>query len=163
MSKESIALKEKEVAEIEGKIKRAKSVILVDYRGISVFDDTLLRNTLRAEKIEYKVIKNRLMLRAFRLAGYDGFDKVLEGPTAVAFGYDDAVAPAKILTETAKKLNKMAAKGGLAEGTVLDGAGVAALAKIPTKPVLVAQLLGMLQNPMRSLAAALSEIAKKKA
>jgi len=163
MSKESIALKEKEVAEIVGKIKRAKSVILIDYRGITVFDDTRMRNALRAEKIEYKVIKNRIMLRAFNATGYAGFDKTLEGPTAVAFGYADAVAPAKILTETAKKLNKMAVKGGVAEGRKLSVADVMNLAKMPPKPVLVGQLLGMLTSPMRSLAVALAEVAKKKA
>ena len=163
MSKEIIALKEKEVSEIKEKIKKAKSVVLIDYRGISVFEDTQMRNALRNENIEYKVIKNRIMLRALKLSGYEGFDKALEGPTAVAFGYDDAVAPAKILADTAKKLNKLALKGGIAEGKALDDKGVLALAKIPAKPMLIAQLLGLLTNPMRSLAVAMSEIAKKKA
>ena len=163
MSKEIIAQKEKEVAEICAKVKRAKSVILVDYRGITVFDDTALRNALRKENVEYKVIKNRLMLRAFNDAGYKGFDKVLEGPTAVAFSYGDAVVPAKILTDTAKKLNKLALKGGVAEGKILSAAEVGTLAKIAPKPVLLGQLVGMLVSPMRSLAVVMSEIAKKKA
>ena len=155
--------KEKEVAQVREKIQKAKSVVLIDYRGLSVAQDTEMRTTLRKENVEYKVIKNRIMLRALKLAGYEGFDKILEGPTAVAFGYEDAVAPAKILADTAKKLNKMALKGGVAEGKILDEKAMAALAKIPAKPVLVGQLLGLLTNPMRSLAVALSEIAKKKA
>lgn len=163
MSQEILAQKEKEVAEIKSKVEKAKSVILVDYRGLTVLEDTQLRNALRKENVEYKVIKNRAMLRAFKLAGFEGFDKMLEGPTAVAFGYGDAVVPAKILAETGKKLNKVALKGGLAEGKVLSDKDVAAFAKMPAKPVLVAQLLGLLTNPMRSLAVAMSEIAKKKA
>jgi large subunit ribosomal protein L10 len=162
-NKDIISKKASEVAEIRQKIEKAKSVILYDYRGLTVLEDTNLRNALRKERIEYKVIKNRIMLRAFEAAGFKGFDKTLEGPTAAAFGYDDAVAPAKILADTAKKLNKTALKGGVCEGKVLDGADTLALAKMPPKPVLVAQLLGMLTAPVRSLAVALSEIAKKKA
>jgi large subunit ribosomal protein L10 len=163
MSKEILAQKEKEVAAIKAKIDQSKSVIMFDYRGLTVLEDTQLRNALRKEKVEYKVIKNRLMLRALNDAGYPGFDKVLEGPTAVAFGLEDAVAPAKILAETAKKLNKTKLKGGVAEGRKLNEAEVLSLAKMPAKPVLVAQLLGLLTSPMRGLAVALSEIAKKKA
>lgn len=161
MSKEIIALKAKEVEEVQAKIEKSKSVILFDYRGITVAEDTAMRNELRENNIEYKVIKNRIMLRAFQKAGYEGFDSVLEGPTAVAFGYDDAVAPAKVLCDTVKKLNKMAVKGGVVEGNICNEQEVAVYAKIPSKPVLVGQLLGMLTNPMRSLAVALSEIAKK--
>lgn len=163
MSKEIIALKEKEVAEVLEKINKSKSVILFDYRGITVSEDTAMRNEMRDNNIEYKVIKNRIMLRAFQKAGYEGFDSVLEGPTAVAFGYDDAVAPAKVLSDNVKKLSKMAVKGGVVEGKICDVAEITTLARIPAKPVLVGQLLGMLTNPMRSLAVALSEVAKKQA
>ncbi len=162
-SKEILKKKKSEVAGIKEKIEKAKSVILYDYRGLTVLEDTNLRTALRKEKVEYKVIKNRIMLRAFEAAGYKDFNEILQGPTAVAFGYDDAVTPAKILADTAKKLNKTALKGGMCEGRALDTAAVTALAKMPPKPVLVAQLLGMLTAPVRSLAVALSEIAKKKA
>ena len=161
-SKTILAQKEKEVNEIVEKIKKSASVILIDYRGLTVAQDTEMRVSLRKDKVEYKVIKNRIMLRALKLAGYEGFDKILEGPTAVAFGYDDAVTPAKILADSIKKYNKMALKGGVAEGKVLDAAATVALAKTPSKPVLLAQLLGLLTNPTRSLAVAISEIAKKK-
>ncbi|MCL2374931.1 MAG: 50S ribosomal protein L10 [Firmicutes bacterium] len=161
-SKKILAAKKKAVDEIVEKIQKAKSVILIDYRGLTVLEDTNMRNALRKENIEYKVIKNRLMLRAFEKAGYKDFAKILEGPTAVAFGFEDAVAPAKILDETAKRLKKMQLKGGVAEGKTLNEAEVQALARIPSKPILVAQLLGLLTNPMRSLAVACKEIAAKK-
>jgi len=162
-SKVILKQKQDEVAALVDKIKKAKSVILVDYRGLTVAQDTEMRVLMRKENVEYKVIKNRIMLRALKLAGYEGFDKVLEGPTAFAFGYDDAVTPAKILADSAKKYNKMTLKGGVAEGKILSDAETVALAKIPAKPVLLAQLLGLLTNPMRSLAVAVSEVAKKKA
>jgi len=162
-SKEILKQKEKEVADIVEKIKKSKSIILFDYRGISVLEDTALRVNLRKDNVEYKVIKNGILSRALDIAGYKGLDEYLAGPTAVAFGYEDAVTPAKILVDTTKKLNKMAVKGGLCEGKKCDANEVIALSKIPAKPVLVGQLLGLLTNPMRSLAVALSEIAKKKA
>lgn len=162
MSKEAIELKKKEVADIVDKVKRAKTIVLVDYRGLNVAQDTEMRVAMRGAGVDYKVLKNRLVLRAFNECGYTEFGKVLEGPTAVAFGYEDAVAPAKIVADTvAKTNNKISIKGGIIEGKAASVEEVNALAKIPAKPVLVAQLLGMLQTPVRSLAVALSEIAKK--
>ena len=164
MSKETIELKAKQVEEITEKVKKAKSVVLVDYRGLTVAQDTEMRVALRNAGVDYKVLKNRLVLRAFNACGLDGFEKVLEGPTAVAFGYEDAVAPAKIVADTvAKTNNKIAIKGGVIEGKQASVEEINTLSKIPAKPVLVGQLLGMLTSPMRSLAVALSEIAKKTA
>lgn len=160
MSAESIKLKEQQVAEYAEKFGKAKSVVLVDYRGLTVAEDTAMRNEMRKAGVEYKVVKNRLMARAFAAAGIPGFD-VIEGPTAVAVSYDDAVAPSKIVVDTVKK-DKIAVKGGVVEGKVMDANGIKTVATIPAKPVLVAQLLGMLQSPLRGLAVALSEIAKKK-
>ena len=160
MSAESIKLKEQQVAEYAEKFGKAKSVVLVDYRGLTVAEDTAMRNEMRKAGVEYKVVKNRLM--APPAAGIPGFD-VIEGPTAVAVSYDDAVAPSKIVVDTVKKTNdKIAVKGGVVEGKVMDANGIKTVATIPAKPVLVAQLLGMLQSPLRGLAVALSEIAKKK-
>ena len=162
MSKEAIAQKAQQVEDIAEKVKKAKSVVLVDYRGLTVAQDTEMRVSLRQAGVDYKGLKTRLVLRAFNGCGFDGFEKVLEGPTAVAFGYEDPVAPAKIVAETVTKTNnKIAIKGGIIEGKQASVDEINALAKIPAKPVLVAQLLGMLTNPMRSLAVALSEIAKK--
>ena len=162
MSAETIKLKEQQVTEYAEKFGKAKSIVLVDYRGLNVAEDTSMRNELRKANVEYKVVKNRLILRAFVNAGYEGFDSVLEGPTAIAVSYDDAVAPAKIIVDNVKKTNKIAVKGGVVEGKIMDAQGVTKVASIPAKPMLVAQLLGMLQSPVRGLAVALSEIAKKK-
>ena len=162
MSKEAIAQKAQQVEEISEKVKKARTIVLVDYRGLTVAQDTEMRVNMRNAGVDYKVLKNRLVLRAFNGCGFDGFEKVLEGPTAVAFGYEDAVAPAKIVSETvAKTNNKISIKGGIIEGKQASVEEINALAKIPAKPVLVGQLLGMLTNPMRSLAVALNEIAKK--
>ena len=162
MSKEAIAQKAQQVEEIVEKVKKSKSIVLVDYRGLTVAQDTEMRVNMRKAGVDYKVLKNRLVLRALNNCGFDGFEKVLEGPTAVAFGYEDAVAPAKIVAETVTKTNnKIAIKGGIIEGKQASVEEVNALSKIPAKPVLVGQLLGMLTSPMRSLAVALSEIAKK--
>ena len=112
MSAETIKLKEQQVAEYVEKFGKAKSVVLVDYRGLNVAEDTLMRNDLRKANVEYKVIKNRLVLRAFNNAGIAGFDTVLEGPTAMAISYDDAVAPAKIIVDNVKKTNPGNNPGG---------------------------------------------------
>ena len=117
MSKEAIALKAKQVEDIAEKVKKAKSVVIVDYRGLTVAQDTEMRVNMRNAGVDYKVLKNRLVLRALNNCGFEGFEKVLEGPTAVAFGYEDAVAPAKIVAETITKTNnKIAIKGGIIEG-----------------------------------------------
>ena len=163
LEKEALKLKKEQVAQLEDKIKRAAGIVIIDYRGITVEEDTNLRSALRAANVEYKVIKNRLILRAFKNSGYDGLDKVFEGPTAVAFSYDDATAPARIISENIKKLNKLSMKGGVVENQVMDAAGINKIATIPSKNVLLGQLLGLLTSPMRSLAVALNEVAKKQA
>lgn len=162
MSEKSIAVKEQIVSDLTEKVKKAQSIIVVDYRGLSVAEDTAMRTEMRAQNIEYAVIKNNIVLRALNAAGFTGFDNDLKGPTAVAISYDDAIAPAKILVDNATKLKKMKIKAGLIEGKKVNEAEIQTFAKIPAKPVLVAQLLGMLTNPVRSLAVCVSEIAKKK-
>lgn len=163
MSKEILKAKEQAVEALSEKFSKAKSIVLVDYRGMSVAEDTALRNELRKEGVEYKVIKNRIMLRAFDKAGFKGFEETLQGTTAVAISYEDAVMPAKILADNAKKLNKTALKGGVVEGAIMDENKIKEIATIPSKNVLLAQLLGLLTSPMRSLAVAVSEVAKKNA
>ena len=160
---EALKLKREQVAQLEEKVKSAAGIVIIDYRGITVEEDTNLRSALREAGVEYKVIKNRLILRAFQNSGYEGFDKIFEGPTAVAFSYDDATAPARIISENIKKLNKLSIKGGIVEHQVMDAAAINRIATIPSKNVLLGQLLGLLTSPMRSLAIALSEVAKKQA
>lgn len=162
-NKEVLAQKEKKVAELVEKIKKAKSIVLVDYSGISVAEDTLLRAEMRKNNVEYKVLKNTALSRAFKEAGFDGLDQYLEKTTAVAFSYEDAVAGAKVIAETSAKIKKLPFKGGVIEGVVSNADQVVALSKIPPKPVLLSQLLGLLTAPMRNFAVVVAEIAKKKA
>ena len=162
MSEAIMNAKKQIVSDYAEKIGKSKSFVLIDYRGLTVAEDTALRVALRKENVEYKVVKNRLILRAIEQAGIECIDSSLfEGPTAIAISYEDAVAPAKVLTDNAKKTKKTALKGGVVEGKVLTVDEIEKVATIPAKPVLVAQLLGMMQSPVRSLAVVLSEIAKK--
>lgn len=153
--------KKEVVSGIQEKLSKAKSAVLVDYRGLTVIQDTEMRAELRKNKVEYKVLKNRMVLRALNNLGYTGFDQALEGPTAVAISYDDPVVPSRILSDCAKKYQKTAVKGGVVEGRCYNAAEMKAVAAIPAKPVLVAQLLGLLTSPARGLAVALDQIAKK--
>ena len=155
--------KEEQVNALAEKFSKAKGIVLVDYRGMTVAEDTALRNELRKENVEYKVIKNRIMLRAFDKVGYKGRDEVLQGTTAVAISYEDPVVPAKILSDNARKVNKTKLKGGVVEGSIMDEKQIAAVASIPSKATLLGQLVGLLTSPMRSLAVAVSEVAKKNA
>lgn len=152
------------VSEIENLAKDAKSIVLVDYRGISVAQATELRETVRSAGGTYKVYKNRLMKIAFENLGINFPASDFEGTTAVIFHGSDEVAPAKIALDGSKKYNNtLKLKSGYVDGKYFDLAEITTLANIPSRDVLLAQLLGMLTNPMRSLAVAVSEIAKKNA
>ncbi len=157
----SIELKKQQVEQIVEKIKASKSVVLVDYSGLTVKEDTELRSNFRKNGVEYRVLKNTLLKRAFNELGYTEFDNSLNGATAVAFGLDDAVAGAKTISEAIKKYNKIAIKCGLLDGAYLDENGVKVLATIPSKEVLVARLLGVLTAPIRNLAVVANMIAEK--
>lgn len=160
-SKEIIAQKEQLVNEVAEKIAKAKSIVLVNHCGLTVEQDTALRVDMRKADVEYKVIKNTILVRAFEKAGYTGFEKVFEGPTAVAFSYEDTVAGAKIVVENGTKTKMLEIKGGVIEGKIASIEEIKVLASIPAKPVLIGQLLGLLTSPMRGLAVAISEVAKK--
>ena len=162
-SKAIIAPKEALVDEVAEKIKKAKSIVLVNHCGLTVEQDTALRVDMRKANVEYKVIKNSILLRAFEKCGLTGYEKVFEGPTAAAFSYEDTVAGAKIAVENGDKTKKLELKGGVIEGKAATIEEVKVLASIPPKPVLLSQLLGLLTAPMRNLAVVLSEIAKKSA
>ncbi len=159
----NIEIKAGKVTEISGKIARSQSVILFDYRGLTVEQVTELRNEMRKAGIEYVVLKNALVERA---AKQDNIDErihdFLKGPTAFAFGYDDAVAPAKILKETVKKLKKCEIKGGIVNGKVFNADEVNTLADLPSREQLLARLLGSMMSPISGLAVALDQIAKKR-
>ena len=152
------------VSEIESLAKDAKSIVLVDYRGITVSQATELREAVRSAGGTYKVYKNRLMKIAFEKLGIEFPASDFEGTTAVIFHGSDEVAPAKIALDGSKKFTKhLVLKSGYVNGKYLNTEEVTAFANIPSRDVLVAQLLGLLTNPMRSLAVAISEVAKKNA
>ncbi|AHF05886.1 50S ribosomal protein L10 [Desulfitobacterium metallireducens] len=160
------------VTEIKEKFQGASGVVIADYRGITVAQATQLRAQLRQAGVEYRVLKNTLVSRAAHEVGIEGLDSYLEGPTAVAFSADP-VAPAKVLSDFAKGVKTFAIKGGVVEGKVVDSNGVKALAELPSREVLLTQvvrgmqapLVGMvnvLQGPIRKMGYALEEVRKLK-
>lgn len=154
-------LKGKQIEEIKAKIQSSNSMVVLEYKGITVAEDTAMRAQFRAQDVEYRVLKNRLFLKALKDLGIEGFDSHLEGTTAVAFAHGDALAPAKIVAENAKKIKALQIKCGMMDGGYIGADVVEKLASIPSKEVLLAQLLGMLQSPLSALARVLSEVAKK--
>ena len=139
------------VEEIKDKFSKAKTLAFVDYRGITVDEDTAMRRKFREAGCEYKVYKNRLMLKALSDLGIECSANYFEGTTAVAIGYEDEVAPAKILCDTISKTKKMAIKFGILNGVSVSAENIEALAKLPSKEELIAKLLGTLNNPITSL------------
>lgn len=160
------------VDELADKLSDAISGVLIDYRGITVEQDTELRNQFRAAGVEYSVIKNTLTRLACNKVGLDDLDDILHGPTSLAISNTDAVAPAKVISEYIKKNDKISIKSGFVEGKVISANEIKALADIPSKEVLYAQLLYGLNSPItglvtvlngtiRSLVLALNAIAEK--
>jgi len=131
MSAETIRVKEEKVGEITELFRDAKSVVLVDYRGLTVEEATNLRNEFRKEGVKYHVLKNAMVDRAAAQLNIEGLSEYLKGPSAFAFGYTDPVLPAKIVTDFIKKTKKMSIKAGLVDGKVIDEKGVKALADSP--------------------------------
>ena len=162
MSK-NIELKKGVVADIKQKFEKAQTAVLVDYRGLNVAEDTELRNQLRKAGVEYAVLKNTMINLAIQDMGLDDMKAHLEGPTAVAFGYEDAIAPAKILSEFVKKSKKMTIKCGVCDGAYLDEAGVQALANTPSREVLIAKIMGSMMSSVSKFVYALEAIRKKQA
>lgn len=145
------AEKQATVTEIREKLEKAKGAVLADYRGLNVADATKLRRTLREAGVEFRVLKNTMTRIAAQEAGIQGLDSYLEGPTAVAFGFTDLVAPAKILSQFAKENKNLVIKAGIVEGKVVNEEGVKALADLPPKEVLIAKMLGSMQAPLSGL------------
>lgn len=144
------------VADIRQKLERASGVVFVEYAGMNVLEVTDLRNQLRKAKVEYRVLKNTLVDRAANELSIAGLEPFLKGTTAVAFGYEDPIAPAKVLTEYVKKAGKLQIKCGLVSLKLVSAGEVEALAKIPAREVLVAKLLGSMNAPATRLVSVLN-------
>ena len=149
------ARKEQKAEQVElltEKLKKAKVAVLTDYRGLTVSQLQELRGRLRTGDVEYRVVKNTLTRRAADAAGVPALKAELEGPVAIAFGYDDLSTPAKLLNDFARTTRlKVDIKGGLVEGRVYSPDQVKQLADLPSREVLIAQLLGTLQSPVGQL------------
>ena len=156
-----VELKQPIVQAIAEDIKDAASVVLVDYRGLTVAEDTALRKQLREAGIVYKVCKNTMMKRALEGTDFAALDEHLEGPSAIAISKDDATAPARILCKFAKDAKALELKAGVVEGTVYDVAGLTELSKVPSREELLSKLLGSLQSPITNLARVLNQIAEQ--
>ncbi len=155
--------KQAQVAALTEALKSAHSGVLVDYRGITVEEDTALRKELRENGVEYKVVKNTLLRRALDSLDMSELDGVLNGSTSLAVTQGDPIAPMSIINKHAKKMgdDRFNIKAGFMDGKVLPLEDVYALAELPSKDALMAQLLGMLLMPITSLAAVSSAIAEK--
>ena len=156
-----VELKQPIVQEISENIKDAQSVVVVDYRGLTVAEDTQLRKALREAGVTYKVYKNTLVSRAVEGTQFESLRDVLEGPNAFAISTTDATAPARVLADFAKKAPALEVKAGVVEGNFYDEAGMKAISSIPSREVLLSKLLGSLQSPITNLARVLNQIAEK--
>lgn len=156
-----VELKQPIVEEISASIKDAQSVVLVDYRGLTVEQDTNLRRQLREAGITYKVYKNTMMNFAFKGTDCEALAPYLEGPSAVAISTTDATAPARVLAKFAKEADKLEIKAGIVEGIAYDAAGIADIAKIPSREELLSKLLGSIQSPITNFARVMNQLAEK--
>lgn len=158
-----IEQKQQLVDEIADRLARSKSTIVTDYRGLSVAEVTELRKQLREAGVEYHVFKNTMTRRAAEKVNIEGVDSLLTGPNAIAFGFEDAVAPAKVLFNFAKAHKALELKGGIVEGRVVGASEVENLATLPSREGLLSMLLSVLQAPMRNFAYAVKQVAEQKA
>lgn len=143
--------KKKVVAELVEKLKAAQAGVLVDYRGLTVEEDTNLRTKLREAGVEYKVVKNTLTRFAAKEVGYDELDEMLNGPTSLAISETDPVAPAKVIAEFAKTNDKIEIKAGFLDGKVISMDEVKTLADTPSREVLIAKIMGSMNAPISKL------------
>jgi large subunit ribosomal protein L10 len=162
MKNSKIALKQPVVQEIAELFDGAKSAVVVDYRGLTVEQDTQLRRSLREAGVTYKVYKNTMVRIASKGTDFEKLDDLLEGPTAIAVSKEDATAPARVLAEFAKNAPILEIKGGLVEGEKYDATAIQAIASIPSREVLLGRLLGSMKSPISNLARVLNQIAEKK-
>ena len=158
-----VELKAPIVEEIKANLEGAKSVVLVDYLGLTVEQDTNLRRATREAGLIYKVYKNTMVKRAIEGTEFAELEKDLDGPTAVAISKDDATAPARIVANFAKTAKKLEMKSGIVEGTYYDKDGIQVIASIPSREELLSRLLGSLQSPIANLARVLNQVSEQNA
>ena len=163
MSEMKQAYIEKQVVidEIKDKFERAQSAVVIDYMGITVAQADAMRKKLREAGVDYTIYKNTLVKRAIDGTDYAEMAEILEGPSAFAFSYDDATAPARVLNEAIKEFKKMEFKGGFVEGDYYDKDGITQIASIPSREVLISKFMGSIQSPIANFARVVKQIAEK--
>ena len=156
------AVKEENISALKLDLAKATSLVLADFRGINVKNDTALRREFRLNGCKYQVVKNTLLGRAVEGTGMAGLEKLFVGPTAIAYSFEDPAAPARIATKVAKGEEKFVIKGGYVDGKALDAKGVVALSTLPTKDELRSSFLALLvaapQNFLALLTAAPQQV-----
>lgn len=158
MGDKAIEVKKQIVLEIKEKMEKAQGMVFYDYRGLTVAEVSDLRNKFREAGVEYRVLKNAMLKRAADMIDLGELDEHLVGPTAVAFGFDDPIAPAKVLVEYTKKLKKTRIKTGVLDGRIIDVSEIISLAELPSREQLLGMLAGTLNAPITGLARSLSGI-----
>ena len=160
--RKAIEIKSEVVSEIVEKLQKSSAAVVVDYKGLTVEEVTELRKQMREAGVDYKVYKTTLVRRAAKEVGIEQFnDELLVGTNAIAFGYDDPVAPARILKGFMDSHPKMKLKMGIVEGAFYDESKIVEMANIPSREVLIAKLLGSLKAPVSNFAYLIDAIAKK--
>lgn len=156
-----VEIKQTIVDEIKANVEGAASVVLVDYRGLTVEQDTKLRKQLREAGVIYKVYKNTLMKRAFEGTDFAQLDPHLDGPSAIAISKTDATAPARIVAKFGKEAEALEIKAGIVEGTYYDAKGIQVISSIPSREELLSKFLGSIQSPIANFARVIKQIAEK--
>lgn len=158
-----IEIKKPIVEEISEYLKEAKSAVIVDYRGLTVEQDTKLRKNLREAGVVYKVYKNTMINFAIKDTAFECLAPHLEGPTAIAISTEDATAPARVLYEFSKEADALELKAGVVEGTYYDADGIKVIATIPSRETLLSKFLGSIQSPVANFARVIKQVAEKQA
>lgn len=160
--KEILKQKQLIIDEIKDKFERAQSAVVIDYIGITVAEADEMRKKLREADVDYTVYKNTLVKRAIAGTEFEPLAEVLEGPSAFAFSYNDATAPARVLNESIKAYKKMEFKGGIVEGAYYNKEDITAIAEIPSREVLISKFMGSIQSPIANFARVVQQIAEQK-
>ncbi len=160
--KEAYKQKQIIIDEIKDKFERAESAVVIDYMGITVAEADEMRKKLREADVDYTVYKNTLVKRAIEGTKFEAMAEILEGPSALAFSYDDATAPARVLNDAKKAYKKMEFKGGFIEGEYFDKENIEKIAAIPSRDTLISKFMGSIQSPIANFARVVAQIAEQK-
>ena len=163
MSVENLKIKKAVIDEISEKLEKAEAVVVIDYIGTTVDQANEMRKNLREAGVDYTVYKNTLIAKAIEGTKYEGLKDVLNGPSAVAISYDDAIAPARVIAKSIKDFDKMSFKAGVVEGVLYDADGIQKLASIPSRDELIAKFMGSIQSPVGKMVRTFQAIADAKA